>query len=98
MNPARINITGGLQNKAPFVKPGMRDGQSLALQDALVIKEQIQIENSWSETNAAFLSSSALLYLLKGIEQGFRTEIRFHAGDTVDEPVLIRHMHGRRPV
>lgn len=98
MNPARINIAGGLQNKAPFMKPRMRDGQPWAIEDTRIVKQDVEIENSRPETNTALRSSHPPLNVLQDIEQDIRIKAGFQARHTVHEPVLIQHMHGRRPV
>lgn len=98
MYPVRIDIAGRLQDKSPLMQARMGDDQPIGPENAVIEKQYVEIEDSWTEPNAAFLAACHPLNVLKRIEQAERIEIGFDTGHTVYEPILIENMHGFRPV
>lgn len=76
----------------------MGNDQPIGPENAVIEKQYVQIEDSRTEPNAAFLAACHPLNVLKRIEQAERFEIGFDTGHAVHEPILIENMHGVRPV
>ncbi len=88
MHKFRRDIAKGHQDEASFVKPRVRDFQGSFTQDALIIKQDIQVQNPGAEPILARPTSHGMLNLLKSCEKCFWFKIGTNPGHTIYKRIL----------
>ncbi len=93
MHNCWVYITNGLQDKASFVHARMGNHQLGRVQYEIVVKDDIQIQDTRAESNPTPLSSDGLLDRLGFIQQCMGRERCADMQGGIDEPVLIQVVH-----
>ena len=88
MHKFRRDVAKGLQDEPPFVKPRVRDLQRSFAQNALIIKQDIQVQNPGAEPILSRPTPNGMLNLLKPCKKSFWFKIGTNPGYTIHKPIL----------
>lgn len=91
MDKFLIQIRKGKQYKCSFTYTGVGDDEGCFFQYHIVVKEKIEIQDSWAPANGFVFPAAACVVFefLQGGEEGEGGELGFEKADGVVEVVLI---------
>jgi hypothetical protein len=88
MHQFRGDVTKGPQDEPPFVQMRMGNLNQSFAQDTVIVKQNVQVQNSGTEPGTTRPTSHGILDGLELSEKGFWFKLSANPDNTVYEPVL----------